>query len=237
MISVIIPTLDAEKGLPAALGALVPAAVDGLVREVIIVDGGSTDRTAAVADDAGAAFVVRTGGRGHQLVAGARRAKLPWLLFLHADTVLEPGWEREAAGFMAGVDNGKRALGAAAFSFALDDTGARARALEHLVALRCALFRLPYGDQGLLIPRRLYDQIGGYNPHPVMEDVDIVRRLERRRLSMLRSRAVTDARKFKDHGYVSRSARNLSCLGLYFLGVSTGTIDRIYHRRSGINST
>jgi rSAM/selenodomain-associated transferase 2 len=236
VISVVIPTLDAEKGLAETLGALVPATVDGLVREVIIIDGGSTDRTAAIADDAGATFVVRTGGRGHQLAAGARRAKFPWLLFLHADTVLEPGWEREAASFMSGVDNGKRALGAAAFRFALDDVAARARVLERFVALRCALFRLPYGDQGLLIPKPLYDRIGGYNPHPVMEDVEIARRLGRRRLSMLRARAVTDARRFKEEGYARRTARNLSCLGLYFLGVSTGTIDRIYRRRPRINS-
>lgn len=236
MISVVIPTLDAEKGLAEALGALVPATVDGLVREVIIIDGGSADRTAAIADDAGATFVVRTGGRGHQLAAGARRAKFPWLLFLHSDTVLEPGWEREAAGFMAGVDSGKRPLSAAAFRFALDDAGARARVLERFVALRCALFRVPYGDQGLLIPKPLYDSIGGYNPLPIMEDVEIARRLGRRRLSMLRARAVTDARRFNEEGYARRSARNLSCLGLYFLGVSTGTIDRIYHRRPRINS-
>lgn len=236
MISVIIPTLDAEMGLAKTLGALVPAAVDGLIREVIIIDGGSADRTAAIADDAGATFIVRTGGRGHQLAAGARRAKFSWLLFLHADTVLERGWEREAAGFMAAVDAGKRTLGAAAFRFGLDDTGARARMLEQLVALRCALFRLPYGDQGLLIPRLLYDQIGGFSPHPVMEDVDIVRRLKRRRLSMLRSRAVTDAHKFSEVGYLRRSASNLSCLSLYFMGVSTGRIDRIYSRRAGINS-
>lgn len=232
MISVIIPTLDSEKGLAATLGALVPAAVEGLVGEVIIIDGGSTDGTAAIADDAGATFIVRTGGRGHQLAAGARRAKFPWLLFLHADTVLEPGWEREAAAFMAGIDNAKRACGAAAFRFALGDRGARARTLERLVALRCALFRLPYGDQGLLIPRPLYERVGGYNPYPIMEDVDIVRRLRRRRMSMLRARAITDARRFKERGYFRRSTRNLLCLGLFFLGVSTATIDRIYRINS-----
>jgi rSAM/selenodomain-associated transferase 2 len=236
VISVIIPTLNAEKRLAETLAALVPAAVDGLVRDVIIVDGGSTDRTAAIADDAGAAFIVRTGGRGHQLATGARRAKFPWLLFLHADTVLEPGWEREACTFMAAVDGGKRPLSAAAFRFALDDVGARARTLEALVALRCAVLRLPYGDQGLLIPRSLYDGVGGYNPLPIMEDVDIVRRLKRRRLSMLRARATTDAQRFKEQGYMRRSARNLTCLSLYFLGVSTSTIDRIYSRRAAINS-
>lgn len=235
MISVIIPTLDAEKGLAETLGALVPAAVEGVVREVIIVDGGSTDRTGAIAEDSGATFVVRTGGRGYQLAAGARKAKFPWLLFLHADTVLEPGWEREASAFMSGIESGKRPPSAAAFRFALDDIGARPRILEALVALRCAVLRLPYGDQGLLVSRSLYDGMGGYNPLPVMEDVDVVRRLKRGRLSMLRARAVTDARRFREQGYIRRSARNLTCLGMYFLGVSTGTIDRVYRGRPRIN--
>ncbi len=177
MISVIIPTLNAEAGLGGTLTALVPAAVDGLVREVIVVDGGSDDRTAAIVDQAGAQLVSRSGGRGYQLEAGARRARFPWLLFLHADTVLESGWERDALAFMEAVDGGKRALAAAAFRFGLDDIGLRPRVLERLVAMRCALLRLPYGDQGLLIPKLLYAEIGGYNPHPLMEDVDIVRRL------------------------------------------------------------
>ena len=90
MISVVIPTLNAQATLAATLTALVPAAVDGLVREVIVVDGGSTDQTAAIVEDAGAQLVCKSGGRGHQLTVGALRAKQPWLLFLHADTVLAP---------------------------------------------------------------------------------------------------------------------------------------------------
>jgi len=78
MISVIIPTFNAEAGLAQTLAALVPAALDGLVREVIVVDGGSRDRTAAIADDAGATVVLRSGGRGCQLAAGAAEARFPW---------------------------------------------------------------------------------------------------------------------------------------------------------------
>ena len=136
MISVIIPTLNAEATLASTLSALVGPMVDGLVREVIIVDAGSSDRTAAIADDSGARLVARSGGRGYQLLAGAHRARFPWLLFLHADTVLEPGWEREAVAFMEAVDRGKRPPAAAAFRFALDDHGLRPRTLERLVRLR-----------------------------------------------------------------------------------------------------
>ena len=100
MISVVIPTLDAEAGLTATLSALVPATVQGLVREVVIADGGSEDGTSEIADIAGAEFVVSEKGRGTQLAAGADHARSDWLLFLHADTVLQSGWEREAATFM-----------------------------------------------------------------------------------------------------------------------------------------
>lgn len=232
MITVIIPTLDAEQGLAATLSALVPAAVDGLVRQVVIVDGGSRDATLRIADDAGAEIVHCKPGRGGQLIAGVPHARCPWLLFLHADTVPEPGWEREVAHFVEFVDTGRRPLAAAAFRFALDDHGLKPRLIEAGVALRTGLFRLPYGDQGLLIPRRLYDSIGGYRPMPLMEDVDIVRRLGRRRVVVLRSPALTSAIRYKRDGYVPRVARNLACLSLYYLRVPLPVIVRLYQSRA-----
>lgn len=228
MISVVVPTLNAESGLAACLAALVPATVDGLVREVIIVDGGSSDRTLNVVDQSGATLVRSACGRGVQLAAGAKHTRMPWLLFLHADTVLETGWEREAAAFIERVEAGQRPAAAGVFRFALDDLGFKPRMIEAGVALRCTLFRLPYGDQGLLIPRRLYQQLGGYKPMPLMEDVDIVRRLGRSRTIILRSRAITSAFRYRRDGYVRRTARNLSCLLLYYLRVPTEMIARLY---------
>ncbi len=198
MISVVIPTLNAEAGLPRCFDCLIQATVRGLVREVIIADGGSDDGTLLLADGVGARIVSAPRGRGPQLAAGAQTARSDWLLFLHADTALEPGWEAEAEGFVERA-NATRPR-AAAFRFALDDFGFAARLLERLVGLRCALFGLPYGDQGLLISRRLYRQIGGYSAMPLMEDVDIVRRIGRRRLVMLRSHAVTSAERFRQGG-------------------------------------
>ena len=228
MLSVIIPTLNAEQGLAATLTALVPAAVDGLVREVIIVDGGSGDRTMHIADDAGATLLRSESGRGRQMNAGAGRARHEWLLFLHADTVLEAGWEREIATLIERVDTGTRPLTAAAFRFALDDVGFKPRVLECLVALRCLALRLPYGDQGLLISRRLYEQVGGYRAMPLMEDVDLVRRLGRGRMVLLRSRAITSAVRYRRDGYASRALRNFACLMLFYLRVPAARIVRIY---------
>jgi rSAM/selenodomain-associated transferase 2 len=228
MISVIVPTLNAEARLAPALGALVPAALDGLVREVIVVDGGSGDGTLAIADEAGATVLACDGGRGPQLAAGAKAARFPWLLFLHADTVLEPGWEREAAAFMEAVGSGRRPPGAAVFRFALDDSGLRPRLLERLVALRCALLRLPYGDQGLLMPKPVYAEVGGYPLSALMEDVGLILRLGRRRVALLRTRAVTSAVRYRRDGYVRRSLRNLACLTLFFLRAPQSVISRLY---------
>ncbi len=228
MITVVIPTLNAESGLAAALTALIPATVEGLIREVIIVDGGSTDRTLEIADQAGASIVRSGSGRGRQLAVGAEHARMPWVMFLHADTVLETGWEREAAAFIERVEVGQRPEAAAAFQFALDDLGFKPRVIETGVTVRCFLFRLPYGDQGLLIPRRLYKSLGGYKELPLMEDVDLVRRLGRSRTIILRAKAVTSAYRYRRDGYVRRVVRNLSCLGLYYLRVPAGVIARIY---------
>jgi rSAM/selenodomain-associated transferase 2 len=228
MITVIIPTLQAEANLEATLTALVPAAVEGLVRQVIVVDGGSADRTLKIAEDSGADIVRSERGRGRALIAGAGCARFPWLLFLHADTVLASGWEREAAALIERVEAGGRPPTAAAFRFALDDLGFLPRLLEAGVALRCTLFRLPYGDQGLLIPRRLYDQIGGYKPLPLMEDVDLIRRLGRARTLILRTNAVTSAIRYKREGYLVRAARNLSCVSLFYLRAPMSLIVRLY---------
>src|SRR3990170_1018300 len=209
MISVIIPTLNAERPLAPPLTALVRAVVEGIVQEAIVVDGGSTDETRAIAEAAGTLLIEAPRGRGSQLEAGASQARGDWLLFLHADTVLEPGWAEEAQSFMERVESGRRPQAAASFRFALDDDGNMPRFVEALVGLRCSVLALPYGDQGLLISRNLYNRLGGFRPLPLMEDVDLVRRLKRRELVMLKSRAVTSGERYRQGGYMARGLRNL----------------------------
>jgi hypothetical protein len=166
-------------------------------------------------------------GRGVQLRTGGAAARGSWLLFLHADTVLGADWTREASRFMSEVESSGR-LRAAAFRFVLDDRGLAPRVIETGVRIRCRLFLLPYGDQGLLIPRRLYDEIGGYCELPIMEDVDIIQRLGRRRLEMLETPAVTSAARYKKSGYARRVVRNLTCLALFKMGVPIERILKLY---------
>lgn len=221
MLSLVIPTLNAARFLPTTLAALGERPGGS---EIVICDGGSGDGTVAIAHEYGARVVAAPRGRGPQLIAGAQAARGDWLLFLHADTRLEAGWSRAAADFCAAPAAAERA---AYFRFALDDRSAAARRLEALVALRCRWFGLPYGDQGLLISAALYRALGGYRPLMLMEDVDLVRRLGRRRLHGLAHPAVTSAARYRD-GYVRRSARNLACLSLYFAGVAPARIARLY---------
>ncbi len=225
MISVVIPTLNAAAGLPAALAALQPGRDSGLVQEVLISDGGSTDGTQALAQAAGARVLSGPAGRGGQLQRGAVAAVGEWLLFLHGDTVLAPEWLFAVEDFVADRDNSARA---AAFRFALDDTRPAARRLERIVAWRCAKLGLPYGDQGLLLSRRFYGQVGGFRDLPLMEDVDLMRRIGGRRLSMLGAAARTSAQRYRAGGYWRRPARNLLCLGLYFLGLPPRLLVRLY---------
>lgn len=228
MISVVIPTFNAAPTLVHTLAALVPAVVDGVVQEAIIADGGSTDDTFVIADAAGTHMVQSERGRGTQLDAGAAVAKGDWLLFLHADTVLEPGWAEEAQSFIDRIESGRRRQAAAFFRFSLDDDGFMPGLVEALVRLRCAALALPYGDQGLLISRAHYARLGGFRPLPLMEDVDLVRRLKRRELVALKSRAVTSGQRYRAEGYLTRSFRNLGLMFLYYLRVPPRVLARLY---------
>ncbi len=223
MLSIVIPTLGAASSLDRTLDGLDRAS--GLVREIIVVDGGSRDDTVALAARRGARVVAAAGGRGAQLVAGAAAAVAPWLMFLHADTRLAAGWVGAIERFAAVPENARRV---AVFRFALDDEAPAARRLEALVAWRCRVLALPYGDQGLLISRPLYEELGGFRPLPLMEDVDFARRIGRRRFEFLDVAAVTSAARFREDGYLRRSARNLMCLGLYYLGLPPSAIVRFY---------
>jgi glycosyltransferase involved in cell wall biosynthesis len=209
MISVVVPTHNAQANLTGCFNSLIGATMHSVVREVIVADGGSNDDTLAIADAAGA-HVVRGGKtRASRLAAGAKAARSDWILFLHPETALAPGWEVEAENFMSRVTLEHQR--AAAFRFGLDDFGAPSRRREAMVALRCWLFKLPYGDQGLLIPKRLYNKLGGY----------LVRRIGARRLTMLRARAVNKTRA------EPRAMRDIALTALHALRIPPGVLARL----------
>jgi rSAM/selenodomain-associated transferase 2 len=221
-LSVIVATLNEAENLP---GAFAPIAGSDLVHQVIVADGGSSDRTTALALAGGAQVIEAPRGRGSQLAAGANAASGDWLLFLHADCRLEAGWEGAVRGFvMAPGAEGR----AGYFTLALDDDAPAARRLERLVAWRCRALALPYGDQGLLISRALYDAAGGYAQIPLMEDVDLGRRLGRGRLKPIGATITASATRYRRAGYWRRPLRNLCCLSLYFLGMRPARIARLY---------
>ncbi len=218
-LSIIIPTLDAAATLSSCLGRLSGA------HEIIIVDGGSSDDSRHIAQQHGARVLTSPRGRGVQLRAGAEAAAGDWLLFLHADTLLGSGWNEAVERHMS---NAPHAAGY--FRFRLQSNAWQARLIEAGVRLRALLFGLPYGDQALLIRREHYDRIGGYKPLPLFEDVDLVRRLGRRRLRLLQADAATSATRWQQDGWLARSARNVACLGLYLAGVSPRRVARLYGR-------
>ncbi len=216
-VSVVIPALNAAATLPATLQALGPVA------QVLVADGGSRDDTTAIAVAAGATVISAPRGRGTQIAAGIAATTQDWLLILHADTRLQPGWQQAAAAHLAAHPDR-----AACFRFALDSAAPQARRLERAVAWRSRTLGLPYGDQGLLIHRDLLARIGGVRPLPIMEDVDLVRRLGRRRIAHLDAAALTSAVKWERDGWLRRSARNLVCLSLWFAGLPPRLIVRLY---------
>lgn len=221
-LSIVIPTLQAESGLPRLLEALIEGLPGGLIREVIVSDGGSQDATCAIAEAAGAQVLTGPPSRGGQLRRGCDAARGDWLLVMHADTLPDPGWAEVVADHIATSGD------AACFRLAFRASGLAAVWVAGWANLRTRLFGLPYGDQGLLILRRDYEAAGGYPDQPLMEDVALVRALGR--MTALRPRASTGAGRYLRDGWLRRGARNLWTLARYFAGVDPDDLAASYRR-------
>ena len=187
MLSAIIATHESERALVPTLAALVPGATAGLLGEVIVADGGSRDATAEVADVAGCRFMASSEPLGARLKAAAATARTPWLMFLRAGCVPEPGWVVAADRFIEATDRQDRARAAVFRPPGIADL-LRPGLAELIALVRVTLGGGARPEQGLLIARRHYDALGG---HPGGDGAEalLLRRIGRRRLAMLASAA------------------------------------------------
>jgi rSAM/selenodomain-associated transferase 2 len=226
-ISIIIPVLNEKETLPRTLDHLerFPAA------EIILVDGGSTDGTVALFrpwsdrhSNQKRIVLESDPGRGRQMNAGAKRATGEIFLFLHADSLL-PG------GAIDAVAEGLRspAVVGGAFRFRVDSDRIFLRIIEKLANLRSRFLKLPYGDQGIFVRRRIFERLGGYADLPLMEDVDFIRRLKKEgEIVLLEDEITTSPRRWLHEGIYYTSLRNFVLLSLYFGGVSPQRLAKWY---------
>jgi hypothetical protein len=184
MITVIVHTLNAEAALPATLAALVPATVDGLVRQVLIADGGSLDRTAAIADATGADLLRGPADAGALCALGATHARFAWLLFVAPGTSLAQGWEQAVGEALDRCDLDRTDAQAFTFKRHWDQQGVTARVKGGLARLRAGVLKRPQLEDGLLISRRFYRDLGGHRA-VASPGSDLARRIGRGRLQIL----------------------------------------------------
>jgi rSAM/selenodomain-associated transferase 2 len=219
-VSVIIPTLNEEKNIRMTLESLKPIAP----YEVIVADGGSTDRTREISQSLGASVLSVPCGRGRQMNEGARRAKGDVLLFLHADTRLPPST----------LDDVRTALTdpqyvGGRFDVKLDNNRWMLGLVGRLISLRSRLTKVATGDQAIFVRRETFESIGGYPDIPLMEDIALSRALKRTgRIACLKSRVITSARRWETEGLWRTVFKMWVLKFLYLSGVSPVRLKRFY---------
>jgi hypothetical protein len=219
-LAVIIPALDEAERLMPTLSAVTAENPD----EVIVVDGGSRDRTVAVARAAGATIILAPRGRARQMNAGAGVASAAQLLFLHADTLPPRGYRSIVARILD-----RPGICAGAFAFSILEPIPRRRLVERLVEWRCRLFNNPLGDQGLFVRRQLFEASGGFPDWPLLEDVEILRRLKAHgRLAIAPATIATSGRRWLARGVWSTFWLNQWIMLGYHGGVSVERLAQIY---------
>jgi len=217
-LSVIIPTLNEQQRVARTVASVMVAGV----HEVIVADGGSSDGTVEAAAAAGAKTLVSVKGRGPQQNAGAAASSGDTLLFLHADTALPADFPRHVEATLS-----REGVSAGAFRFRLDESGASMKLVEWMVKWRCRFRQMPYGDQGIFMRRWAFEQAGGFPDAPIMEDYELVRRLQRQgRIEIADADAFTSARRWSRMGLLRATCSNQLCLLAYRFDVSPERIAR-----------
>lgn len=227
-LSVVVPTLDEAECLPALLGDLRGVGATHVELEVVVADGGSADGTPGIARALGARVVRAPAGRGRQLRAGADAARGAWLFFVHADCRLDRAAIEALRDFLRRAGDAEFAH----FRFRLDGDRWIHRFIEFGQGLRERWLGLVYGDQGLVVSRALHDRVGGFPDWPLMEDVEMIRRLEREgRRVALDATLLTSARRYDEEGGLRRWTRNVALMSAYRLGVPPRSLARWYRPR------
>ncbi len=220
-LSIIIPALNEAHSLAGSLEAL--ARMRGNI-EVIVVDGGSNDRTTEIAREHGAMVIASKRGRGVQMHTGACVARGESLLFLHADTIV-PG--NAAEQIAKALRRDTLAVGGN-FSICFDGDSRAARFLTWLYP-RLRKLGLCYGDSGIFVRASAYEQVGGFKPFPIFEDLDLVRRLGKRgSMIHLPVAVITSSRRFEGSSFALTFARWSILQGLYWLGISPYVLNEFY---------
>lgn len=214
LISVIIPTLNAEETLVQTLSSLMPAVVQGQIKEVILVDTGSMDSTLEIAESTGCRVIRVEQGRGLELWQGCKEAKGDWLLILHSDSVLSENWLEAALSHIK-----KAPLRAGYFTLRFEPPSLWTPVLERLVALRAQWLALPSGDHGLFMSRALYESAGGYKAADSLEELNLTMALGRFRLRQLpKAEVSTSLKRFVVKGSVWAMLRTTFSVILHVLG-------------------
>jgi len=185
--------------------------------EIIIVDGAPEKDTLRLIPDEGVVKISSEKGRATQMNAGASVAKGEILIFLHADTELPQNALKRIEAFV----NTKEYVGGA-FDLGIKSDKIILKVIAFLASLRSRLNRIPYGDQAIFIRKKYFDQIGGYKEIPLMEDVDLMRRVKRsgKKIRIFPDRTITSCRRWEKEGVIYCTLRNYALQLLYFLGVS-----------------
>jgi len=226
-LSVVIPTLEEASRLPLLLADLQQWPED---LEIVVCDGGSRDQTGPVARLAGATLIQSPkAGRGPQLAWGVDHSRHDWLLVLHADSRLPSTWHQRVGTVL---NRPEAHLSAWCFDFKVNlESRPMLWLLERLVNLRSRWLQRPYGDQGLLIHRQLYQRIGGYRPLTLMEDLDLVERLSQiASIRSLNCALLTSSARWQQRSVLIQAWRNAQLRRLWRQGTSTEQLMRMYRR-------
>lgn len=226
-ISVIIPALNEAHHIADTITSI----SHGNNTEIIVVDGGSTDHTVSIAKTLGARVIQGSPPRSRQMNRGADAASKDILLFLHADTLLPENFNRHVLGVLM-----PPGVAAGAFELRIDSPVPSLRFIERIANWRSRCLKMPYGDQAIFMFSKVFHQMGGFSNIPIMEDFELIRRLQKiGDVVTLPVPVITSPRRWLIHGILKTTLINQLVVLSYFMGISPDSITRLYGRGKGIS--